>query len=298
MSKNKKSTNIFGKIFLVFAIVVAIFFSGYFFLDKVIIPKYFDRYGIYGVSDLVGVVTSLYKNPNESKFVTNPYSQTDLKNAVTKLQAANYHINDDGTIPEEYFVDFKGDGKVELTDREFAAVCESMLESGILSSVLPNLNYINLINISLLEVIVEPDLDFKDEEDNTFTAADVGFIVKIETVDIREQIATQMGTPLYLIEMIIPKTIYFKINYHIDLTQDGAERTNGTIAINGRTSAQSEVLINLLIEFIFPEDERMTLEQFTDTLGDVILKGIDALGSFKFANELGTSGTKNGIVVW
>lgn len=293
----KKRTNIFGKIFLVVAIVVAIFCGGYFFLDKVIVPKYFDRYGINGVGDLVGVVTSLYKSPNESKLVKNPYSQADLTNAVAKLKVAGYHINDDGTIPEEYFVDFKGDGEVELTDREFAAVCETMLESGILSSVLPNLNYINLINLSLLEVIVNPDEESRVEETNTYDAADIEFIVKIETVDIREQIAIQMGTPQYLIEMIIPKTIYFQINYHIDLTQDGAQRKDGSIAINGRTATQSEVLINLLIEFIFPEDAQMTLPEFTDTIGDVILKGIDALGTFKFASFGSGNGTKNGIVV-
>jgi hypothetical protein len=59
---------------------------------------------------------------------------------------------------------------------------------------------------------------------------------------IREQIAAQMNTPIYLLKMIIPDTIYFEVTYVIDLSEE--ERgMQGTIAINGRSAEKSETLI-------------------------------------------------------
>ena len=82
----KKKTGFIFKICISLALVLAIFTGGYLFLDKKIVPKYFGKYGIYSIPDLVGVVASLYKTPNEAKIVTNGFTQTDFSNAVSKLQ--------------------------------------------------------------------------------------------------------------------------------------------------------------------------------------------------------------------
>ena len=279
------------------AVIIAIFSGGYFFLDKLIVPKYFGSYGINNVPDLVGVVTSLYKSPKESKLVTNAYTQTDFSNAINSLQNANYLISDDGTIEEKNFEIFKGNKEVVLTDKEFASICNKLIdEDGILVEALPNLNYLNIINISILEVIITPDEDSKVGD--KYNAANISFIAKLDTVDIREQIATQMETPLFLLNMIIPDILYFQVSYDLDLTKAESERVdNGEIAINGRTTKQSEVLMNLLIDFIFPEEEKMDLEKFTETFGNIILQGIDVLGDFKFVSGLGISGKQNGVYV-
>lgn len=285
------------------AVILAIFFSGYLFLDKVIVPKYFKDYGITGVPDLVGVVTSLYKSPKEANLVKNGHTQTDLSSAIKVLQDAGYNIKDDGTIPKDE--EFTGSGEVKLTDKEFAAVCEKLLEDGILSSVLPAYNYIDIINMSLLEVTVTPNKDKPSEDGEGYTAARIEFILKLETDGIREQIANQMGTPLFLLNLIIPDTLYFEASYDIDVTKNGTTQSNGSIAINGRTTKQSEILINLLISFIFPKDEQMNLEEFTLTLGDIITQGIDLLQSnskldsrnFKFSDKLGLLKNQNGMVL-
>lgn len=295
MKNKKKKVKVFSKIFATLCIIVAIFVGGYFFLDKTIIPKYFGQYGINGFSDLVGVVTSLYKTPNEAKMITNGYTQTDTTNAIKKLQDANYKIENDGTILKDNFSSFQGNKSIELSDREFAAVCNKMLENGILVDVLPDLNYLNVINISLLELIIEPkDSSFDGE---TYTAANLKFLMKINTENIREQIAQQMQTPLFLLNMIIPENLYFMVTYDFDLLAEET-RANGEIAINGRTTEQSKILINLLIDFIFPESEEMTYEKFTVAVGDIALKGIDILGDFKFIKIENTQGkTFNGILI-
>ncbi len=291
----KKNPRILGRVFALLAIVLAVFVGGYFFLDLAIIPKYFGKYGISDVPDLVGVVTSLYKSPNEKKFILNPHTSQDLTSAISTLQSANYKIDDDGTITED---DFKGDTPVKLTDREAAALCDQIIENGILMDALPNLNYLNMINISILEVVITPDKETETQEKHFYEKANMSFVAKLDTKDIREQIAEQMDTPIFLLNMIVPDNLYFSVSYDIDLAENTEERvSNASIAINGRTSKQSEILMNLLIEFIFPPEDEMNLENFTTAFGDIVLQGIDVFGDFKFVSHIGKSGTQNGIYV-
>ena len=291
----KKRTKIFSKIFIALCIILAIFTGGFFYLDKIIVPKYFSSYGITDIPDLVGVVTSLYKSPKESKLVTNAYTDKDLGSAVSKLQTAGYKIEDDGTILKENFSVFKGDGQFMLTDKEFAAVCDRMCDDGILEEFLPKLNYLNVMNITLLELIITPDETSFDGEG--YTKSNISFICKIDTTDINEHMAEQMDTPKFLLDMIIPKTLYFEVSYDLDIAGEGSSRADGSIAINGRSESQSKILINLLIDFIFPAEEEMDIEKFTNSLGDIILEGIDALGNFKFTTIQGTAKVENGILV-
>lgn len=289
--KNKKS-GILAKVIILIAVILAIFAGGYFFLDKLIIPKYFSKFGISGIGDLVDVVSSLYNSPKESKLIKNGYTQTDLTNAISKLQTAGYKIENDGTIKEENLSTFKGEGKLELTDREFAAVCNEFLTNGLLEDSLSNLNYLNITKLTLLDLVVTPDEATFNKEDNTYTKANVNFIIKVDTTNLREQIAEQMATPIYLLKMIIPDTLYFQVSYDIDLEKEDS-RTNGSIAINGRSAEKSETLINLLIGFIFNPEDEMNLDKFTEEIGNVALQGIDSLGDFKFAKV----GKQAGLVV-
>lgn len=293
MKPKRKKVNVLTGLLIILGVIICIFFGGYIFLDKVVVPKYLDKYGIYGMGDLVGIVVSLYKNPKESMLVKNGYTQTDLKNAIGTLKDAGYNIDDDGSIDIENFG--KSEVEFSLTDKEFAALSNKMLESGILVDVLPNLNYLNLINITVLEVQVTPKESSLDEESNAYNIANVESILKVETTDIKDQIARQMDTPRYLLEMIIPDNMYFTVSFDIDLSNEGEVRSNGKIAINGRTEEQSEILINLLINFIFPKEESMDSQKFIKALGDIITLGINELGSFKFAKNI--HGNQNGFLI-
>lgn len=308
----KKKTGFIFKLFVALSLIAAIFTGGYFFLDKKIVPKYFGQYGIHSIPDLVGIVTSLYNSPKETELVTNAHTQTDFSNAVVKLQKAGYQINDDGTMKDNVFENFRGDAKVELTDKELAAICNKFIADGILVDALPELNYLNVMKISVLEITITPDEE--SIKDGYYTKAHVYSTMKINTEDICAQIAKEMDTPKFLLNMIIPDNLYFSISYDIDLSeQEETEEieeeneeleenmthvnANGVIAINGRSEKQSEILINLLIDFIFPDSEEMNKDKFTNELGDIIVSGIEVLGDFKFANNLGTSKKQFGVVV-
>ena len=278
----KKNSGILAKIIILLSFILAVFAGGYFFLDKLIVPKYFKQYGINGLGDLVNVVSSLYSTPNEAKMITNGYTQTDFSNAVSKMQKAGYKIENDGTIKSENMSEFKGFGKLELTDREFAAVCNEFLDNGLLEDSLSDLNYLNITELSVLDLVVTLNEKSKIDDTNTYTKANIDFIIKVNTTKLREQIAEQMDTPIYLLKMIIPDVLYFEVSYDIDLEEE-ENRTNGIIQINGRSPEKSEALINVLIGFIFDEKEEMNLTKFVNEIGDVALQGIDALGDFKFA---------------
>lgn len=297
MKTKKNRSGFIAKLIVIISLVLSVFVGGFFFLDKIIVPKYFGDYGIYNVGDLIGVVSSLYSSPKENEIVTNGHSPIDLKNAIAKLREAEYKIQEDGTILKEDIDSFKGNGRVELTDCEFASICDKLIENGMLKNALPDLNYLNVMNISVLELTSTPVEDSLDEETNTYSKAHIKFIVKIETSDIRDQIAAQMQTPMYLLKIIIPDKLYFSINYDIDLDNQDERYSNGDISINGRTAKQSETLINLLIEFIFPEEDNMDINSFTKAIGDVAMKGIDALGTFRFVSGIGVSHQRNGFVV-
>ena len=278
----KKNSGILAKVLILLSFILAVFAGGYFFLDKLIVPKYFSKYGINGLGDLVNVVASLYSTPNEAKMISNGYTQTDLTNAISKMQKAGYKIENDGTIKSENMNDFKGSGRLELTDREFAAVCNGFLDNGLLEDSLSDLNYLNITELSVLDLVVTLNEESQIEDTNTYTKANIDFIIKVNTTKLREQIADQMDTPIYLLKMIIPDVLYFEVSYDIDLEKE-EDRTNGVIEINGRSPEKSEALINVLIGFIFDEKEEMDLQKFINEIGSVALQGIDALGDFKFA---------------
>lgn len=293
----KKEKNfILLKLAGVILFVVAVFASGFLFLDKIIIPKYFGEYDIHGIKDLVNVISSLYSSPDEKELITNGYSDEDLNSGVKKLQDSGYKIENDGTILEENLEDFGGYENVILSDREFAAICNELLKTKIFTNSLADLNYINIINISILDLVVTPDENFYDEETNSYSKANVRLIVKINTADLRSQIAIQMQTQESLLKMIIPTNLYFTIDYNIDLTESFENQISGKIYINGKNEKQSEVLINLLIDFIFPEEDKMDKNKFTITFGELIVESINTLGEFSFVSNIGEA-KLNGFLI-
>lgn len=272
------------KIMAVFSFVVAIFACGYFSLDKVIIPRNFAHYGISSIKDLTNVFASLYGVPDEKDIVENGYAEKDLESAVEKLQNAGYKIEDDGTILQENILSFKDNVKEQLflTNNEITAVCDKLVQSGILAQNLQHLNYIDVVNISVLDFVITPDKNSYDEETSSYGKANVKSIVKINTKALCEQMAIQMETTEALLNVIIPENMYFTIDYDIDLRMRSDSRAVGTISVNGKKAEKSEVLINLLIDFIFPKEDEMTFDKFTKAIGDVALSAIDTLGQFNF----------------
>lgn len=282
----KSKFGLIVKIMAIVSFVIAVFSCGYFSLDKVIIPRNFSIYGINGVKDLTNVFASLYGSPSESQLVVVGYDEQDFNSALAKLQGAGYKIEDDGTILQENIYSFKDDVNTSLilSSSEVASILESIIQSDILAQNLKNLNYIDTMNISILDFVILPDLDTYNETTLSYERADVKAIVKINTEELCEQISIQMQTSKSLLNVIIPNNLYFVVDYDIDLmTRDNHDATV-SISVNGKSAEKSETLINLLISFIFPTEDEMTYDKFTSLIGSIALSGIDALGDFRFVD--------------
>lgn len=303
MESKKKRYTFFIKLFIALATIVAVVFCAYLAIDKLVVPKYFKDYGINNMHDLVAMVKTLYNTPDEKDIITNGYTQADQKSAVKKLISANFPSVSETEL--DYAEISQGldksslvSGQYEFTDREIAGILDQMLDSGILASQLPNLKYLDTINISILELIITPT-EFTDNEGNVYydtDSANVSFTFKLDTSSVRTQMAHTMDIPTFFLDMIVPKTMYITINYNLFIDDYGVWQVGeGSIAVNGRTAKDSEILLNLLIEFIFPEEDQMTIDKFSIEFGNILIKGMDMLGQIRIKANVQTS--SNGVVL-
>lgn len=303
MESKKKRYTFFIKLFIALATIVALVFCAYLAIDKLVVPKYFKDYGINNMHDLVAMVKTLYNTPDEKDIITNGYTQADQRSAVKKLISANFPSVSETEL--DYAEISQGldksslvSGQYEFTDREIAGILDQMLDSGILASQLPNLKYLDTININILELIITPT-EFTDNEGNVYydtDSANVSFTFKLDTSSVRTQMAHTMDIPTFFLDMIVPKTMYITINYNLFIDDYGVWQVGeGSIAVNGRTAKDSEILLNLLIEFIFPEEDQMTIDKFSIEFGNILIKGMDMLGQIRIKANVQAS--SNGVVL-
>lgn len=300
--KQHKKSGFFLKLTMVLAILIAICFGAYFAIDRLVVPKYFSQYGIHDLGELVGMMQTLYNSPKESEIITNGYTKADETSANKKLVGAGFP-KEEGTGKIDYVGVSKGEatlqaGVYHFTDKELGCILNDILASGVVESNLQNLNYLSDISITVLEFIVNPK-PVQNGENFTYSnnSADISSTFKIDTSLVREQMAKAMDTPLFLLNMIIPKTIYITVNYSISLGEDGNWKIDEKeMGINGRTAKQSDILIDLMISFIFPPEDEMTKDKMIEACGQVLLSGIEFLGDLSFEYNIDGTGT-NGVVI-
>ena len=302
MRKKNKVANLFIRLFVVIAVIAAIVFSVYFALDKWIVPKYFKAYGINNMQELVTTMKTLYTNPKEDKMITNGFGKIDENSATEKLIEAGFPTLHDGTVDYKTIAD-GGEytlvsGEYKFTDKELASIINQMLQSGILESKLPNLQYIDTTSISVLEVDILPK---SQQQDGTIVysnkSADVKFIFKFDTSSVRNKIAEEMDTPMFLLNMILPKVLYITTEFNITIEDDGTYlMSGGTLGINNRTAEQSQILLDMLIGFIFPAEDQMTTSKLISEFEKIIPQGLGYLGNISFENQINVQGSKGFIL--
>lgn len=295
--KKNKTLRFFITLLIVLVLLGSIGVGGYFILDKVVVPKYFGEFGINNMGDLVQMMGTLYNSNDEKDIVTNGFTETDRVSAESKLigvgfpKLANGNLDYKKLAEGDFYV--SPDAQVELTDKELASLLGQMLNSGILAEKLPDLKYINTLTFSMLEVIITPMVENGVLNPNS---AKMEFSIKIDTSSVRSQMANEMEMPLFLLNMIVPKTLYINVNFGLEISENNWVYSNSSIGVNGRTSKQSEILLNLLIDFIFPVENNMTLEKLNEEFGGVVLKGLELLGNVQFTNSI-YSTNQNGVVL-
>lgn len=283
---------------IVLAILGGIVCGGFFILDRVVVPKYFSEYGINNMSDLVGLMRTMYSMPKDKEILTNAYSATDLSSATKKLQDAEYPVFADGIFDFESFSNGqRGKGDITLTDRELAAVIDKLLDSTEFSAVVPNLSNIDTLNINCPEFTISPYVLDGGEYSNS--KARVKAIFKIETTEVRSQMAEEMDIPMFLLNMIFPSELYITCDYDVEIVNDGDDynwqTSNGSLVVNGSSEEKSELFLNLLISFVFSEEDQMTITKLLENFGEIMEQGTELFGKIEFASNVGLNRSTNGI---
>lgn len=303
MKKNR--INLFVALSVVLVFLVGITFGGYMIIDRVLVPKYFSAFGINNLNELIEIVDTIYTIPNEDEFIEEPFTASDLKNATKILVNAGFPTLSTGEIdyesignynyvltpPQPVVEDF-----IVLTNKEVASIMNEILESGILVSNFPELSYIDTLEMEVKQVVISP-LDDKNEL--TKTDAKLLTTIKLDTLSARKQISENLEVPQFLIDFIIPDTIYMTASFDTFVDESG-KRTynNGTLAINSKTAKQSEVIMNLLLSFIYSSEETLSIEELTHQIGMLIIDGLDVLGQFEFVEIEEKIGTTTGVKIY
>ena len=281
-------------------ILVSIVTGAYFLLDKLIVPKYFGSYNINNLGDLVSMVSTLYNTPKEKDLIKNGFTISDQNNAEQKLKDAGFPRFENGELDYDKIASgefvIADTELLTMTDRELAAVLNEMIGHGVLTSKVPSLKFVNQMDLTILELNITPKKDASKSEGYDSKSAKVGLIFKFDTSTLIDQISKEMDTPVFLLNMIIPKTMYVTLSYDLSINdQNECVAENGHMSINGRTVKQSKVLLDLMVSFIFPAEENMTVDKLTETMGNTLIKGVDLLGNIEFKEKV--KDNQNGVVI-
>lgn len=300
----RKKSKFFASLGIVLSIIIVFVVGFYFVLDKLLVPKYFSKYNIHNMKELTDVVKTMYVIPDESTFINNPFTKNDETSAENKLLSVGFPKTASGKIDyskitgEDFAVitspDYEDD-HLGLTDREIAAVMAQILDSGVLVPELGGLSYLDTLNMYVKEVSITPlgtnkSIVIGKETFESFSEANISIIIKIDMTSAISRMAESFDTPLFLLNMLIPNTVYMSTSFDAVKNEDGSwGYKNSSLSINGKTAKQSEVVLNLLISFIYSNDPTMTIQKLADEISSMSLLCFDLIGDINF-----TKGIKNG----
>ena len=312
--KRKKSN-----FFIVLSIVIASFclliFSSYLIIDMVLVPKYFSKYNINNLRELINVATTMYSVPDEKNIIKNGYSKKDEITASEKLVSIGFPttstgevdysklIEPDFTVVTKY--DYEGD-YLALTDKEAASIMSKILESGILIPELSNLSNLDTLNMTVREMTFS-NFDKENYEKvsvgekiyNVYDKVTISSIIKIDMSSAISQMSKSVDMPLFLLNILVPKAIYLQISFDAERNLDNEWITsNANLAINGKTVKQSEIVLNLFISFIYSGEDEMTIEKLANELATMSVKCFNTIGDLRFSDNISSGHNKeNGAIL-
>lgn len=288
---------------LVIVIFVGVIFGGYLIIDKKMVPNYLGKYGINNLHELTELANAMYKVPKETEFLTNSYSDTEVSATMSKLKTAGFPTLLNGNIDYKKLAentDFERvpdstftDTTLTLTDKEIAIILDSAIKSNVLTTT-PNLNYLNTTSTSIdvKQVFITKT---SDENEILPNKANLQMTIKLDTASLRSTMARNLDTPTFLIDWLIPDVMYLTALIDIELT-DEVNFSNIALSVNTKDSSASKVLLNLLISFIYPETENVTIESLASEFGTLLIDSMKLLSSdMQFTKIITKATTTSGL---
>lgn len=283
MEKTRKSPLItILKVLLVLAIVIVAFLvAGYFLIKNVM--------GI----DIIALrrsLKALNKLPDQTTYISNPYTEADYANARQKFADVGLGaiIGEDGL--NEYFSALEENDEtyeslhmtstLSLTDKELASVLNKTIAGSINSSLSQDQNF----SIELLEVKFS---DVTKSEISSFnkTQANVEIILKFNITSFAKGLKK---FPLSILTKYLPDIIYAKVNFTITNAQEDFEYVTEVKSLNLNALSEKDTakLINQLAFMdigTVNNVANIAVEAFTG----ILFKNSDGEGIFSSLNYAG-----------
>jgi len=97
--------------------------------------------------------------------------------------------------------------------------------------------------------------------------------------------------------MIVPETLDITVDYNMQKNIDGEWDIDGvSMAVNGRTAKDSKILLDLLIDFVCPPEDEMTIDKLCNDFGNIVILALDVFGDVNVVKNV--EGTNlSGIII-
>ena len=258
----KKTFGCGSLIAVFFVTILVIGLGGYFAYNNYISP-YLNNADL---QELYTIYRELSNEVNESTLVTNAPTTNDYETAKQNLTSSGITIFDengniDPNLLEE--TNFTPTSNIVLTDKELASLINEFIDNpqnleklGITEAQLGGLE------TQVLEVIIH--------EIDTSTV-NLSFIVKLDM--------TQIKTHLGFFGFFIPDLLYVSSENTLQKIGNDYSLINGSLNINNLSEEMNTRMLEILVDALKETQENLTVENIQMGIGELILSGIEELGT-------------------
>jgi len=250
-----------GSFILVLIVTILVILIGGYFIFQSYISPYLNNAD---VQELYQIYTDLSEPVNESDFVSNIPDTADYNSAKNSLIAGGIAIFDESGEIDPALIEesnFYPTNDITLTDQELASMINAFIGNPLnLEKIGITEENIGGLNTQVLEVVIE-----KQNE----TTVKLSFVVKLDMTNIKMQLG--------FFGFFIPDTLYVENENILQLTEGGYSLIDGSVTVNNLDETKNERILEILTQVLKNNDEAMTKEKLEESIGQLILSGIQGL---------------------
>lgn len=259
----------------VLIVALTIVFLTVFFVVKPQLDQMIADMGGTNIKQLFSLYKEVTTRVDEKTLVTHGFSNEDYISGKAKLLEKNYNIFDeDGNIIPESLANAELNEKVELTDKEFAALLNNVLVDYLANKNIPIYSRLKL-DATAKEIKINSTLD-----SNKFK---ITVICSVNT----DGLTSQMG----ILGGLIPGNLYLTSQATYSFNDDKLTFSESSLKLNKIKDSSFQELLNIINKAISNGEENMELQELSDSVATLVCDGINAINNYTKINvELNNGG--------
>lgn len=236
-----------------------------FFIVKPQIDQMIANMGGTSIKQLYALYKEVTTHVDESKLITHGFTNADYQSAKQKLLAQGYNIFDEaGNVEPSAVKNAALKDKVNLTDKEFAAILNNVLVDFLAEGNIPIYTKLNL-NATFKQVEITSTLD------------DTAYKIKVICAVNTSGLTSQMG----ILGGLIPETLYLTSTATYSFVNDKLVYSDSTLKLNQIKDSSFQELLNLINKNVLEEEnELLKLNELSNTVAQLLCDGFGALETY------------------